>query len=79
MKAIETTARFDENGKIIIDKLPIIKNKKVRLLILVEEETENDFYNLSAEGLSNAYSVDEPEYELSLVKEPNPDFKNEGR
>ena len=79
MKAIETTARFDENGKIIIDKLPVIKNKKVRLLILVEEEIESDFYKISAEGLSNAYSVDEPEYDLSLVKEPNPEYKNEGR
>ena len=37
------------------------------------------FYNLSAKGLSKAYSVDEPEYELSLLKEPNPDYKNEGR
>ncbi len=27
MKAIETTARFDENGKIIIDKLPILTIK----------------------------------------------------
>jgi len=49
------------------------------LLILFEEESENDFYNLSAEGLSKAYSIDEPEYELSLVKEPNPDYKNEAR
>jgi hypothetical protein len=47
MKAIETTARFNEKGEIIVDKLPDLKNKKVRLLILFEEESENAFYNLS--------------------------------
>jgi hypothetical protein len=77
MRAIETTAQFDENGKIIIDKLPNIKNKKVRLLILMEEDSENDFYNLSSQSLSNAYSVHEPDYDLSLVKEPNPDYGHE--
>lgn len=75
MKAIEANAVFDENGKLNIENQPIIKNKKVKLLILIdEEEQEADFYTLSEQNLSKAYSYDEPEYDLSLVKEPNPSY-----
>jgi hypothetical protein len=78
MKAIETSAMFDENGHIILDDMPGIKNKKVKLLILIDEEdSKNEFYDLSIQGLSKAYSTDEPEYDQSLVKEPNPEYKNE--
>ncbi len=80
MKAIETSAAFDENGHIILDDMPDIKNKKVKLLILIDEEdSRNEFYDLSLQGLSKAYSTDEAEYNQSLVKEPNPEYKNEGR
>jgi len=76
MKAIETSAIFDENGHIILDDMPDIKNKKVKLLILIDEEdSKNEFYDLSIQGLSKAYSTDEPEYDQSLVKEPNPEYK----
>ena len=80
MKAIETSAEFDKNGRIILHDMPAIKNKKVKLLILIEEEdSKNEFYDLSMQGLSKAYSTDEPEYNGSLVKESNPEYKNEGR
>lgn len=76
MKAIETKAEFDENGHIILDEMPDIKNKKVKLLILIDEEDlKNEFYDLSMQGLSKAYSIDEPEYNQSSVKEPNPEYK----
>lgn len=78
MKAIETKAEFDENGHIILEDMPGIKNKKVKLLILIDEEdSKNEFYDLSMQGLSKAYSTDEPEYNRSLVKEPNLEYKNE--
>lgn len=76
MKAIETFAVFDEEGKMSIENPPLLKNKKVKLLILIEEE-ENQFYKLSSEGLSKAYSANEPDYDLSLISEPNATF--EGR
>ncbi|MEO6330275.1 MAG: hypothetical protein ABIO55_15180 [Ginsengibacter sp.] len=79
MRAIETSAVFDEHGHIILENMPSIKNKKVKLLILIDEEdTKEEFYNLSMQGLSKAYSIDEPEYDQSLIKEPNPEYKNEG-
>ena len=80
MRAIETSAVFDENGHIILGDMPSIKNKKVKLLILIDEEdSDNEFYDLSAQGLSKAYAVDEPEYEKFLIKEPHPEYNNEGR
>lgn len=78
MKAIETAASFDEHGHIILNDIPEIKNKKVKLLILFDEEnTTNEFYNLSIQGLSKAYSNDEPDYDFSLIKESNREYKNE--
>ena len=76
MKAIGVSAVFDENGKLNIDNLPLFKNKKVKVFIVTEEEEEkeDDFYSLSTFGLSNAYSNNEPEYDLSLIQEPNADY-----
>ena len=75
MQAIETTASFNENGELKIDNLPIIKNQKVKLLILLDENEQNEWYRFSDKGLSGAYSDNEPSYTLNMLKEPNPDFK----
>ncbi len=76
MKAIETTAHFDGKGELKIDNLPSIKNQNVKLLILIEENEQNDWHQFSVNGLSTAYSEDEPEYTLNLIKESNPDYKS---
>ena len=73
MRAIERLAEFDAKGNFIIHNPPALKNKKVKLLILIEDE-ENEFYDLSMAGLSKAYSEDEPDYDVSMIKEPNPDY-----
>ncbi len=75
MQAIETTATFNEKGELKIDNLPIIKNQKVKLLILLEENEQKEWYQFSAKGLSAAYSENEPSYALNMLKEPNPDYK----
>jgi hypothetical protein len=42
MKAIETNATLTENGQLILDKpLPLAHNRRVRIIVLVSEETEN--------------------------------------
>ena len=41
------------------------------MLILIAEEEDQDFHKFSIEELSGAYADNEPEYELSLVKEPD--------
>jgi hypothetical protein len=41
METIERFAEFDEHGNMVIDNPPAIKNKRVKLLIvLIEEETD---------------------------------------
>ncbi len=41
MQTIERFAQFDEHGNMIIDNPPALRNKKVKLLIvLIEEETD---------------------------------------
>jgi hypothetical protein len=77
MRAIERTAFFDETGQMRIENLPLLKNQKVKLIILVEDNEEKDLYALSSQSLSNAYSKEEPDYNLSLLNEPNPNY--EGR
>ncbi len=62
MKAIETTAHYDEVGLLKIDNLPIFKNQHFKLLILIEDQS--DWYKFSGEGLSAAYSENEPDYTL---------------
>jgi hypothetical protein len=43
----------------------------------VRDAESAEWYALSLQGLNRAYSDDEPEYDLSQVKEFNPDY--EGR
>ncbi len=75
MKAIEKTANFNEKGELEIDNLPTIKNQKVKLLMLFEENEQHEWYRFSEKGLSGAYGEDEPSYTLDMLKEPNPDYR----
>ena len=37
-----------------------------------------DWHQINASALLRAYGDDEPTYDASMVKEPNPTYKNEG-
>jgi len=74
MQAIETTASFNEKGELKIDNLPMIKNQKVKLLILLQENEQSEWYRFSGKELSAAFSEDEPDYTLNMLNEPNPDY-----
>ena len=75
MQAIETTASFNENGELTIDNMPVLKNQKVRLLIMLEENEQSEWYQFSSKALSTAFSKDEPSYTLDMINEPNPVYK----
>lgn len=79
MKAFETAATFNEKGEMAVDRLPDLKNKRVKLLFLFDDEAGDDFYGMAASGLAKAYAADEPEYDASMIKEPNPLYKHAGR
>jgi hypothetical protein len=74
MQAIETTASFNEKGELTIDNLPMIKNQKVKLLILLEESEQKEWQQFSGQALSKAYGQGEPDYTISMLNEPNPDY-----
>ena len=40
---------------------------------------EDSWYKFSKEKLAKAYGADEPEYDVSMVKEPNPDYNKQRR
>jgi hypothetical protein len=46
-------------------------------LEIVKDVESAEWYALSLQGLNRAYSDDEPDYDLSQIKEFNPDY--EGR
>ena len=81
MKTLLTLpAHFDGNLIVLDTKFKLQANYKLLVTVLnpVESSDENnDWINSSAYQLNKIYSVDEPEYSISLIKEPNPLFKNE--
>ncbi len=82
MKTFEFTATFVEKTIRIPDKfyskLKTYKNGKV--IILIDDKPSNldpseGFYSISLQNLAKAYSIDEPDYTMSQVKEPNPKYE----
>jgi len=72
-------AHFDDS-QILLDE-PFELEPNVELIITVlpksSDEEREDWTRLSLESLARAYSDDEPEYSLDLIKEANPAY--EGR
>jgi hypothetical protein len=60
---------------------PINLPEGTEIIVTIDSRSESgkdeEWYALSLQGLNRAYSDDEPEYELSQIKEFNPDY--EGR
>ena len=46
-------------------------------ITVLSKDDREEWYRLSEQGLAAAYSDDEPEYTLDMIKEWNPDY--EGR
>jgi len=73
-------AKYDGKQILFDQEVNITPNSKCLVLVIEDEEDILSAQNWSAFSLGNlnrAYSRDEPEYALSMVKEPNP--KYEGR
>lgn len=82
MKTITLPAK--RNGSHIDPVAPFEIPDNAKLFIVVatpenDEETDADFradwYALSAMGLARAYGDDEPEYDLNMLKEKNPNYE----
>jgi hypothetical protein len=47
----------------------------IRLIKDIEIETLDNWYNLSMQGLNEAYGENKPEYTLDNIKELNPNYE----
>ena len=78
MATIETTAIFNDEGQLVTGGLPGIKNRKVKLLIQFEEDSNAGTNEIAV--LSRAYAADEPDYAGAMLNEPEVEYNavNEG-
>lgn len=76
METIVLHAHFDGEQILLDDPYELQPNTKLLVTVIKELDKEkNDWPGLSTQGLSAAYSDEEPEYPLSLIKEPNPTYE----
>ncbi|HJP95842.1 MAG TPA: hypothetical protein VJ843_00565 [Candidatus Saccharimonadales bacterium] len=72
-------AHFDGNQILLDEPFELEPNTELLVTILpkASEEDGEGWARLSLESLARAYSDDEPEYSLDLIREANPEY--EGR
>lgn len=78
MKAIETTGRFDEQGKLSIEFPLSLRNQKVKLIILIPEveDIEEEEW-LSAIQNNEAFDfLHDPEEDIYTIEDGRPIEKN---
>lgn len=67
-----------KNGKVeLMSDCPLPEGTKLLVTPFEDEQMEddNEWTNISLEGLNNAYGEDEPEYDLKDIKEVNPEYE----
>ena len=65
------------NGeKIVLDEpFELTPNMKIVVTVISENDSESEDWILAAKkSLARAYSDDEPEYDLTSIKEKNPEY-----
>ncbi len=72
MKALKGTY----NGEKILLEEDVKLPKDSKLIIILLEENDSNWNELSSQSLNRAYGEAEPEYSFSEVKEPNPDYES---
>lgn len=75
---ITLPAHFD--GKSIILDAPFELQPHDKLLVTIlksesDSDERKDWIDSSLSQLNRAYTDDEPEYSVSMIKEPNPEYK----
>ncbi|HEX3131654.1 MAG TPA: hypothetical protein VH394_30235 [Thermoanaerobaculia bacterium] len=75
MKPVALRAHFDGEHIRLDEPFELQPGTPVTVMVLGDDPERADWLRLSQQGLAEAYGDDEPEYPLSLVKEPNPDYE----
>ena len=76
METITLRAHFDGNQILLDDPYELQPNMHLLVMVIQTPEAEQSAWlNLSAQGLNTAYGEDEPDYDLTLIKESNPTYE----
>ncbi len=76
MKSVAAIVK-DKNHIELLNPIDIEERKKITIIIHDENnaaDERDDFLNLSLQHIKNAYVNEEPEYLLSMIKEPNQEY-----
>ena len=76
MKAVTLRAHYDGEHIRLDDPFPIEPDSPLTVTVWQKEQADEEetLALLAGSALANA-SVEEPEYSLDLIKEPNPDYE----
>lgn len=78
MKTVALRAHFDGENVRLDEPCELAPDTPLMIIVRPEQEDERGDWCVTAGLLlEKAYGEDEPEYPLTLIKEPNPDY--EGR
>jgi len=78
MESKTLRAHFDGNQILLDEPFELKPNTELIVTVLPTfDEGREDWTRVSMESLARAYSEDEPEYSMDLIKEANPAY--EGR
>ncbi|NDC30217.1 MAG: hypothetical protein EBZ58_04625 [Bacteroidetes bacterium] len=67
--------QITNSNKLTVDIPNNFVSKNLEIIIFPIDEEPNEWNELHANNLDNAYSTNEPGYELSMLKEPNIDYE----
>jgi hypothetical protein len=78
MDTISIPAHFDGERILLDEPVELEPNTRLIVTVLPNQDAERESWlRLSGKRLEDAYSIDEEEYSLDLIKEANPEY--EGR
>lgn len=78
MKSITLSAHFDGEQICLDEPFELTTSTKLLVTVFLEEEPSDErksWLRLAESSLAAAYSENEPEYPLYLIKEPNSDYE----
>lgn len=77
MNAVALNAHFDGEKIALDDPFELEPGARLLVMVLPQEPSDSerdDWYELAKYGLARAYSEDEPEYSVDMIKELSPDY-----
>jgi hypothetical protein len=75
MNKSSNSSRFDSENILSEQGLKSESDAKLIFTLPLQHDEREAWMNLSGEKLENAYSLDEIEYSLDLIKEVNPEYE----